>query len=117
MIDYHMTSLLGIFRELAFCDNIRMVETVNDGCESEDEMDRDELDAPQDWDFVSRGDIPEMTVPLVHESSSWTYNPATYAGQMISGTQSTASELITSAAASMTSLWRTATGGRHTSDS
>ncbi|KAK7103655.1 beclin 1-associated autophagy-related key regulator-like [Littorina saxatilis] len=98
-------------REQPFDDNERMVEAVNDGCESEEDSDEDEMEPPQDWDFVFRGDLPEMQVP-VHASVSWSYNPATYAGHMLSGTQSTASDLVTSAAASVASFWRTATGGR-----
>ncbi|KAL8611017.1 hypothetical protein ACOMHN_042633 [Nucella lapillus] len=109
---YNLLLLLrsdNLGRGLPYKELGQMVEVVNDGCESEDDMDRDELDAPQDWDFVSRGDIPEMAVP-VHESASWSYSPTLYAGQVLAGTQSTASDLITSAAASVTSLWRTATG-------
>lgn len=102
-------------RSLPYKEQPHMVEVVNDGCESEDDVDKDELDAPQDWDFISRGDIPEMPIP-VHESASWTYSPAIYAGQVLAGTQSTASDLITSAAASVTSLWRTATGSQRPND-
>ncbi|XP_076463904.1 beclin 1-associated autophagy-related key regulator-like [Babylonia areolata] len=102
-------------RSLPYKEQPQMVEVVNDGCESEEDVDKDELEAPQEWDFVSRGDIPEMPIPM-HESASWTYSPAAYAGQVLAGTQSTASDLITSAAASVTSLWRTATGGRRPSD-
>ena len=98
-------------RELPFTDSPPMLEVVNDGCESEDDSDKDETDSPQEWDFVNRVDLPEVSMP-VHATTSWTYSTAAYAGHMLSETQSTASDLVTSAAASVASLWRTATGSR-----
>lgn len=95
-----------------------MVKSVTEGCTCDDSQDEGggdedgERDLEVEWVRVDRN-LPstDMKVPTRGGvATSWTVNTATYAGHMLAETQSTASGLVTSAAASVASFWRAATG-------
>ncbi|XP_025105995.1 beclin 1-associated autophagy-related key regulator-like isoform X2 [Pomacea canaliculata] len=92
------------------CCLVRAVADVSISDDSEDEGWTAENEAVDevDWVRVDRN-LPEIKVPTCGGVAfSWTVNTATYAGHMLAETQSTASGLVTSAAASVASFWRAA---------
>ncbi|KAK7504309.1 hypothetical protein BaRGS_00004613 [Batillaria attramentaria] len=110
----HLARYVNSYRGLSFTEDEQMVESVNYGSvsdESEDEVDGPQEGEPElevDWVRVDRN-LPEMKVPTRGVvAASWTVNTATYAGHMLAETHSTASGLVTSAAASVASFWRAA---------